>query len=303
MDIRWLQCFVAVAESATFTAAAERLGLTQSTISVQVKALEQELGESLFARGNRRAQLTDAGARLLPHARALLDTVNDIHAEFSSTGAHPRGRLRLGAASMASALLLNRLFETFLVAYPDLTLHIHSTPTTDDTVRQVLAGELDVGFIAVPVTNQHLVLEPVATDDVVLVVGSEHPWADRRSVHSGELTGQTFIAFEQGMSHRRTMDELLARVGASVNIKCETNDPQMVKHLVGRSLGIALIPRWAVGADARAGNLHILALEDENLVRDVNMIYLRRHTSVTRVFVAFCRRYKSTINTGSGSSG
>jgi len=106
------------------------------------------------------------------------------------------------------------------------------------------------------------------------------------------------IAFERGMSHRRTMDDLFAKVGVTPRIVSETNDPQMVKSLIEIGLGIALVPRWAVALEVEAGRLSVLALEGHSLVRDVNMIHLKRHTSAVRTFVEFCREYKSSIETG-----
>jgi len=292
MEIRQLEAFVAVADTGSFTSAGERVSLTQSTISQQIKALEEELGETLFVRGGRSVRLTDAGEELLPRARQVLDAIDEIGLVFRMPGRGPRGRLRVGAASMASAYLFAHLYERFIRWHPDIRLLVRATPSTEETLRQVVSGEIDVGFIAVPVANQALEVEPVATDEVVLIVGPTHAWAERVSVRAEELADQSMIAFEQGLSHRRTMDDLL---GAAPHIISETNDPQMVKSLVEIGLGIALIPRWAVANEIEAGRLRELSLEGHSLVRDVNMIYLKRHTSAVRAFVEFCRQYKSTI--------
>lgn len=298
MEIRQIEAFVAVAETGSFTAAGERVNLTQSTISQQIKALEEQIGEALFVRGGRGVRLTDAGEELLPRARLVLDALDEIASIFRVKSRTPRGRLRVGAASMATAYLFAPIYERFIAAYPNVQLLVRATTTTDETLKQVVTGEIDVGFIAVDVVNQALEVETVATDEVVLVVGRSHPWADRTSVLAEELGGQPMIAFERGMSHRRTMDDLFAQIGIAPRIVSETNDPQMVKSLVEIGLGIALIPRWAVAQEAEAGRLRVLSLEGYSLLRDVNMIYLKRHTSAVRAFVEFCREYKSSIATG-----
>jgi DNA-binding transcriptional LysR family regulator len=298
MEIRQIEAFVAVAETSSFTAAGERLNLTQSTISQQIKALEEELGDALFVRGGRNVRLTHAGEELLPRARLVLDALEEIAAVFHTPGRTPRGRLRVGAASMATAYLFAPLYERFIATHPSIHLLVRATATTEETLRQVVSGEIDVGFIAVPVVNQALEVEAVATDEVVLVVGAAHPWASRASVEAAELEGQPMIAFERGMSHRRTMDDLFAEVRVAPRIVSETNDPQMVKSLVEIGLGIALVPRWAVAVEVEAGRLHVLSLAGHSLLRDVNMIYLKRHTSAVRAFVEFCREYKSSIETG-----
>jgi DNA-binding transcriptional LysR family regulator len=295
MEIRQLEAFVAVADTGSFTAAGDRVNLTQSTISQQIKALEEELGEALFLRGKRSTQLTEAGERLMPHARLILGTLDEIAAAFRASGRAPRGRIRVGASAMAAAYLLGPLYEGFIKAYPDIQVVVRATSTTDETVRQVTVGEIDVGFIAVPVTNQALAVEPVATDEIVLVVGKDHAWAHRRSVRAAELDGAPFVAFERGLSHRQTMDDLLGKVGVTPRVIAETNDPITVKNFVEAGLGIALVPRWSVAAEAETGRLHLLTLEGHSLVRDVNMIYLKRHTSAVRAFVEFCRRGKKTI--------
>src|ERR1044071_687538 len=154
MEIRQLEAFVAIAETGSFTAAGERVNLTQSTISQQIKALEEELGEALFIRGKRSTQLTEAGERLMPQARLILGTLDEIAADFRASGRAPRGRIRVGASAMAAAYLLVPLYEGFMKTYPEIQLAVRATSTTDETVRQVIAGEIDVGFIAVPLTNQ-----------------------------------------------------------------------------------------------------------------------------------------------------
>ena len=289
MEIRQLEAFVAVVETGSFTAAAERVNLTQSTVSQQIKALEEELGEAVFVRGHRQAKLTEAGERLLPHARVVLDTLDGIAAEFSIRGKVPTGRLRLGASSMATSYLLPQVYEGFVRSNPGVQLLVRNTPTTDETVRQVVSGEIDVGFIAVPVVNQTLEAEPIATDEIILVVGRDHRWAGQTTVAASQLDGEPMVAFERGLSHRRTMDELLASVGAMPRIVSETNDPQIAKNLVQLGIGIALIPRWAV---FESDGLHVLKLDGMSLVRDVNIIYSKRHTSVVRAFVEFCRQYQ-----------
>lgn len=298
MEIRQLEAFVAVAETGSFTAAGERVNLTQSTISQQIKALEEKLGEALFVRGGRGVRLTDAGEQLLPRARIVLDTVDEISTLFTSPARTLRGRLRVGAASMATAYLFAPIYERFIKSHPNIQLLVRSTTTTEETLKQVVSGEIDVGFIAVQVTNPTVEVEPVATDEVVLVVGPTHQWARRQSVAVAELESQPMIVFERGMSHRRTMDELFTKLGITPRIVSETNDPQMVKSLIEIGLGIALIPRWAVAKEVEADRLHVLSLEGYSLVRDVDMIYLKRHTSAVRAFVDFCREFKSAIATG-----
>src|SRR5688500_9459445 len=110
MEIRQIEAFVAVAEMGSFTAAGERVNLTQSTISQQIKALEEELGEALFVRGGRSVRLTDAGEELLPRARLVLDALDGIASVFRTPGRPLRGRLRVGAASMATAYLFAPLY-------------------------------------------------------------------------------------------------------------------------------------------------------------------------------------------------
>src|SRR5262245_20356865 len=243
MEIRQIEAFVAIAETGSFTAAGERVNLTQSTISQQIKSLEEQLGEALFVRGGRGVRLTDAGEQLLPRARLVLDALDQIASVFRVQGRTPPCRLRVGAASMATAYLFAPIYERFISSHPNVQLLVRATTTTDETLKQVVTGEIDVGFIAVDVTNQALEVEAVATDEIVLVVGPQHAWADRSSIAGNALGGQPMIAFERGMSHRRTTDALFAKLGVEPKIVSETNDPQMVKSLVEIGLGIAFIPR------------------------------------------------------------
>ena len=159
MELSQLRTFRVVAETLNFTRAAERLGLTQSAVSHQIKSLETELGEPLFIRAKRGVKLSPAGQASLEHAVRLLDEAEALR-ERVSGGAHsPAGRVRAAAATQAIVHLFAPLFEAFMKAQPRVDVSFRTTSSTDETVADILNGAADVGFASLPVYSPALKIE------------------------------------------------------------------------------------------------------------------------------------------------
>src|SRR5206468_12272974 len=156
MELTQLRTLRAVAETLNFTRAAERLGLTQSAVSHQIKSLEAELGEPLFVRAKRGVQLAAGGRVALEHAIRILDDAEALRGRFQGERGTVSGRVRAAAATQAFVHLFAELFETFMRAHPRIELTFRTTVSTDQTVADILAGAAEVGFAALPVYSPSL---------------------------------------------------------------------------------------------------------------------------------------------------
>jgi DNA-binding transcriptional LysR family regulator len=296
MELAQLRTLRAVAETLNFTRAAERLGLTQSAVSHQIKALERELGEPLFVRAKRGVLLSEGGRAALEHAVRILDDAEALRTRLQGQGRAPSGRVRAAAATQAFVHLFAGLFESFMKTHPRIELTFRTTVSTDQTMADILAGAAEVGFAALPVYSPSLQVRELFEDELVLVTGPDHPLAGRRTVSVADVAAARLVLFERGSSVRRATDAFFHRVGVRPALALESNDTYFVKLMVERGLGVSLLPAWAVREEVRSGRLVRLAIEGHRLRRSVSMIFLGRlPPAATRAFVEFMLAHRTEL--------
>jgi DNA-binding transcriptional LysR family regulator len=301
MEMSQLRAFRVVAETLNFTRAAERLHLTQSAISHQIKALESELGEPLFIRVNRGVKLSQAGEIALEYAERILDDAEALREQVSGAERALVGRVRAAAATQAFGHLFAALFESFMRANPSIELSFRTTASTEQTLADVLNGTTDVGFGSLPAYSPALQVTELFEDELVLVVGSRHRLARdgggaSTAVAAQEIERERLIMFERGTSIRRTTEEFCKRAGISPALALESNDTYFMKRMIEHGLGISLLPSWAVREEVEAGKLAQLEIEGHRLRRSISMISLGRfQPSPTRAFLAFMLRHRAHL--------
>ncbi|BBY29847.1 LysR family transcriptional regulator [Mycolicibacterium sediminis] len=256
MELRQLEYFVAVAEEANFTRAAERIHVAQPAVSAQIARLERELGQRLFDRSRRAVRLTAAGAAALTHARAALAAVTDVAAAVDEVGGLLRGSVRIGTVT-AHDVDMPALLADFHRAHPavDITL---GADTSDNLIDGVRTGRLDVAIVSVgPRTPTGLSAEVLTDQRIVAAVCSDHPWRRRRSIALADLAGRPVIALARGAGIRDQFDQACARSHVDVRVAFEASTPSALADLAEHGLGVAILPE--VAASSRTG-LHVLRM-------------------------------------------
>jgi DNA-binding transcriptional LysR family regulator len=296
MELDQLRTLRQVAETLNFTRAAERLGLTQSAVSHQIKSLEAELGEPLFVRAKRGVLLSEAGRVALEHAIRILDEAEALRVRLLGAGEAPSGRVRAAAATQAFVHLFAALFESFIKTHPRIELTFRTTVSTDQTVADILNGTAEVGFAALPVYSPSLQVRELFEDELVLVAGPRHPLAGRGTVSVLDIAAERLVLFERGSSIRRATDAFFHQVGVHPALALESNDTYFVKLMVEHGLGISLLPAWAVREEVAKARLVRLAVEGHRLRRSVAMIFLgRRPPAATRAFLEFMLAHRQEL--------
>ena len=296
MELAQLRTLREVAETLNFTRAAERLGLTQSAVSHQIKSLEAELGETLFVRAKRGVLLSDGGRAALEHAIRILDEAEALRVRLAGTGQAPSGRVRAAAATQAFVHLFAELFESFVKAHPGIELAFRTTVSTDQTVADILNGAAEVGFAALPVYSPSLQVRELFEDELVLVAGPHHPLAGRGTASVQDIAAERLVLFERGSSVRRATDAFFHQVGIRPALALESNDTYFVKLMVEHGLGVSLLPAWAVREEVATGRLVRLAVAGHRLRRSVSKIFLgRRPPPATRTFVEFMLAHRGEL--------
>src|SRR4051794_26882741 len=224
LELRYLAALDAVAAEGSFRRAAERLGYTQSAVSQQIAALEREVGETVVVRprGRGAVTLTDAGAVLLRHARAIGERVDAARTDLDALRDGRRGVLHVGMFQSVGARVLPALLPRFAAAWPDVEVRLHDASCDEDLCRQVEAGELDLTFaILPPIDGPYATLDLIADRYVLLVPADSELAADgaRRDAATLERTPMIGSQWE-----RRTIDELLHERGIEPTVVYRSDD-------------------------------------------------------------------------------
>jgi DNA-binding transcriptional LysR family regulator len=203
MTLEQLRVFVAVAERQHVTRAAEALNLTQSAVSSAIAGLEARHGARLFNRVGRGIELTQAGSLFLVEARAVLARAQAAELVLSELGGLKRGTLAVQASQTIASFWLPRHLVAFRRAHPQIDVRL-SIGNTARVAAAIGAGASELGFVEGEITDAALVSRPIARDEMIVVVGADHPWIGRNEVTAEELIETEWVLREQGSGHARS---------------------------------------------------------------------------------------------------
>jgi DNA-binding transcriptional LysR family regulator len=263
MTLEQLRIFVAVANREHVTQAARDLNLTQSATSAAVAALESRYKTKLFDRVGRRIALTEAGRLFLAEAEAVLTRAASAETVLAELAGLKRGSLTLGASQTVTNYWLPPLMDRFRTLCPAIALQLR-TGNTETVSRWVLEGSVDVGFIEGAIDDPALILEPVADDKLVLVVGPKHPWVECRPVPANDFAKARWILREQGSGTRAIFEEFLAGHGLTVSaldVALELPSNEAVRTAVEAGAGATVISRLVVAGSLKAKSLALVEVE------------------------------------------
>ena len=255
MEIRQLRAFVAIAESGTFTAGALRVHVTQAAISMQIRQLETEIGAKVFVRAPRHVILTEAGEQLLRRARHILREHDAALDEIAELAGAERGRLRIGSASaMVLTEQLPVILKELRKQHPAAEIAVTSG-TSEVLVDQILAGEVDVAFVSLPVDERGIKTERLSDDQLVAIASPRHKLAKQRTISAYTLAGERLILGERGGNTRRLIDQFFAQAGVTLRVAMELSRQQAIKRMVEEDMGVGIVPLQSVKDEVDRGKL------------------------------------------------
>jgi DNA-binding transcriptional LysR family regulator len=253
-----LQAFHHVIELGSFSAAAARLHLSQPAVSMQVRALERQLGVRLVERIARRAMPTAAGLALIDHARRIEAAVEGAFDAMAEHAVGTTGRVRLGAGDTACIYLLPPLLSALRAKFPALNIVV-STGNTPVAVKAVEDNALDVALVTSPVSGRSLDITPICKDELVAVFAAADAPA-RAAMTPQALRDLPLVLFEPGASTRRVIDEWFHRGGVAPAPIMELGSVEAIKEMVAAGLGCSVLPSMAVSRAARRKRLAVRSL-------------------------------------------
>ena len=255
MDIRQLRAFAAIAETGTFTAAAERVHVTQAAISMQIRQLERETGVRLFVRAPRRVLLTEAGEKLLERARVILREHDAALHELAALTGADKGRLRIGSASaMVSGDPLPQILKQLRAAHAGVEASVMSG-TSEDLVHRLMNGEIDAAFVSLPVEARGVQTELLNEDYLVAIASPRHKLAKQKVVSAYALSSEKLILGERGGNTRRLIDQFFAQAGVTPNVAMELSRLAAIKRMVEEDMGVGIVPLQSVQEEVAKGTL------------------------------------------------
>lgn len=260
MTLDQLRVFVTVARMGHVTRAAGALNLTQSAVSAAIAALESRHGTQLFHRIGRGIQLTAEGQVFLAEAEAVLQRAAAAERTLTELSELKRGALRLWASQTIAAYWLPPLLYRFHLRHPGITLELRQGNTAE-VAAAVAACDADMGFVEGRVENPALVAEPVAEDDMVLVVGAHHPWANAGRPGATALAEFNWVLRERGSGTRQVMEAAVAELGlspGSLRIGLELPSNEAVCAAVAVGAGATVISRLVAAPRVALGELAVL---------------------------------------------
>ena len=241
MELRQLECFVAVVEEGGFNRATTRLHMTQPAISYQIKLLESDLDMPLFCRRSRGVSLTEAGRVLYTHAQTIRDTVRTARQALERLSDGLAGEVRIGTVNSVGIYFLSEVLHNMRLKQPS------AKPTvlyrnSKEILEALLSNQVDLALVADPQPDRRLHMETILEERISLVCGRNHPFFGRDEVQPEELRGISFATLTPETPTGQIVRDYLIKLGVNVDIVVSTDNIETVREMVEADLGVAFLP-------------------------------------------------------------
>lgn len=272
LDTRLLRTFRAVAETKSFTGTAKKLGLTQSSVSQQVIALERALDVQLLKRSNKFVGLTTAGEIFLQCAIQVLDNLDRVRAMLAERSKSASGHLSIGAPALFCHSLLPHVLGAFHLHFPGIALSV-ITADPDSMAARLAHRELDLALLPYPVRQQSLGMVQLGRDELLAIAAPQHELSRHDRLAAKDLRGVPLIVPNPGNKLWAAWDAFLIEAGVFPDIAVETDDLDLAKRLAIEGHGITVAPRWSVRMEIERGELCAIPLGAAGVFRQWGLAY------------------------------
>lgn len=248
MELHQLRYFVSVVEVGSFTRAAKACYIAQPSLSLQIQKLEEELGQKLFERLGRGVRLTSAGQAFYAKAVSIVSAVAEARDSLQDPVRLEQGQIRIGAIPTIAPYLLPRLVRTFTRRFPEAQITVHED-FTEDLVNACVAGEVDLGLLALPVDDERVAVERLYSEELLVAMAARHRFVKKRQVTLEELTRERFVLLSEIHCLGAQIVRFCERQGCVPALTCRSAQLMTVQELVAMEQGISLVPEMAAKGD------------------------------------------------------
>jgi LysR family transcriptional regulator, transcriptional activator of the cysJI operon len=272
MQIESLKVFCDLAETESFTKAAQINSITQSAVSQQISSLERQFKSLLIERSKKRFRLTREGQVLYEYSKQILNTFDSMTNRLQEIKDIVSGTIRVATIYSIGLHDLPPYLKKFLKAYPTVNVHVEYR-RSNQVYEDVLSNIVDLGLVAYPSKDAKLEVVPLRKDMLVLIAHPQHPLAKNKTLKLRDLSGQKFIGFEPDIPTRRAIDKILKDEDVNVNVVMEFDNIETVKRAVEIDAGVAIVPVGTVTQEVSKNTLGAITIEDAQFYRPLAAIY------------------------------
>ncbi|NLM75254.1 MAG: LysR family transcriptional regulator [Clostridiaceae bacterium] len=302
MTIRHLRIFIEVVDSGKMSTAAEKLYISQPTVSQAIRELEEHYGVLLFERLSRKLYITPKGERLLSYARNVVKQFDDME-EMMLKGNYVE-KIRIGATNTVGNCILGDVIRSFKEINPHIEVYSYVN-NTKDVEEKLLRSELDIGIVEGNVKSQDLISIPEVNDFLVLICAKDHPLAKKKTVKLKDLENVKFAMREQGSGTRELFERYMLENGIPIKIGFEANSSDMIKKAVINNQCLAVISIRLVEEEIKAGKIHVILNTNSDWNRYFSVVYHKNKviTKEMQNLIEIVKNYKYVdilqgVNTG-----
>jgi DNA-binding transcriptional LysR family regulator len=272
MQIESLKVFCDLAETESFTKAAQINQITQSAVSQQISSLEKQFKSLLIERSKKKFRLTREGQVLYEYSKQIIQTYDSLHNKLQEIKDIVSGTIRVATIYSIGLHDLPPYIKRFLKSYPTVNVHVEYR-RSNQVYEDVLGNVVDMGLVAYPAKDSKLEIVPLRKDRIVLICHPNHPLAKSKAVRLADITGQKFIGFEPDIPTRKAIDRILRDHNVTVQNVMEFDNIETVKRAVEIDAGISIVPQGTVFQEVAKQTLVQIEIEDAEFYRPLAAIY------------------------------
>ncbi len=290
MELRQLRYLLAIVEDANFTRAAERVFVSQSALSQQIQALEQEVGATLLDRSKRGVRLTAAGEVLHHHAQRVLQELEQAQVAIQELEGLQRGELRVGVVQTVNDYFMPSLAAAFAHKHPHIRLFVEEL-SSDEIEARLESGVLQIGMGFLPASSAVIATQPLFDEELALILRADHPLAHHSRVSVSQLDGLPMVLLSNTFCTRRLWEENARLAAAQPQVVMEMNTVGSILAVVEKT-GLATILPASIIAEERSSQLTSVALYDPTPSRQVGLMWHKDNylCSASRAFIALAQQ-------------
>lgn len=270
MTIRHLKIFIAVCDYGKMSTAAEKLFMTQPSVSQAIAEIEQQYGVRVFERLSKKLYLTEAGERLLKYARHIVSSFEEMEESILKTSSNIS--LKIGATITVGTCVLNNILNDFKMQNPNAMTQIY-VENTNVIEEMILKSTLDIGVVEGIIKSRDIITIPIVPDELILVCPLSHEFSSVEEISAEKLNNQDFILREEGSGTRELFEKKIESMGITINKKWICNNSEAIKNAVISGQGLTVISQMLVRKEIEDKKLHAVKIKDIKLTRNFYLAY------------------------------
>jgi DNA-binding transcriptional LysR family regulator len=272
MQIESLKVFCDLAETESFTKAAQINGVTQSAVSQQISALERIFKSLLIERSKKKFRLTREGQVLYDYSKQIIQSYESLHSQLQDLKDIISGTIRVATIYSIGLHDLPPYVKKFMKSYPTVNVHVEYR-RANEVYDDVFSNVVDMGLVAYPTKDSKLEILPLRKEPLVVICHPQHPFAKQKTVKLKSLADQKVIGFEPDIPTRKALDKILRQYGVEIKHVMEFDNVETVKRAVEIDAGVSIVPIGTVTQEINKNTLVAVKIEDGEFYRPLAAIY------------------------------